>query len=210
MAVIQLLIERGGDPNSTEASGFSPITKAAHRQNWVIFDFLLERNDVSRREKIVALELAGAVILSNTKHAHLFSKAFGYWRRSLLLRLEDTDGCGPIVKTLPKNLETGRVVEWATSEELERVIQSFDYKVQSFLVKSRLLSAISWDAFKCLLSINFGFDNSKVYRFRVEEQLLEDLLVIHWSLLETMQRFHVQEEGLCDATLRVVKRLVDT
>jgi len=104
LAVVNLLIERGAELNSNGTSGFSPIAYAAHRQNWAILDILLERNDVSRREKIVALELAGAVILSDTKQAHLFPKAFGYWRRSLLLRLEDTDECGPIVKTSSNQL----------------------------------------------------------------------------------------------------------
>jgi len=44
LAVVKLLTERGANPNSKGASGFSPITKAARCQNWTILDFLLERN----------------------------------------------------------------------------------------------------------------------------------------------------------------------
>lgn len=132
-------------------ASFSSIINAALEKDFTGLDLQLEREDMSRIEKIEALELAGAVIL-HTESAILFPKAFDYWRRSLHLRTMDTDGGGPIFKILPENLKkTGRIVEWATSEELERAIQNYsEHQVQSFLVQSRILSTKGWNAVKKL------------------------------------------------------------
>ena len=41
--------------------GLIPIIRAAYYLRWEVLEFLLERNELSRVEKIEALELAGAV-----------------------------------------------------------------------------------------------------------------------------------------------------
>ena len=76
-------------------------------------------------------------------------KAFEYWRKSLKLRLTDTGGGGPITKTQNTILKIGWIKEWATSEELEHVINNpSEYLTQSLLVGLRILPARSWNALK--------------------------------------------------------------
>jgi len=185
---------------------FTPIINAALYQNLSGLDFLLERDDISRIEKIEALELAGAVILSDTKYAHRIIKAFDYWRRSLHLRLMDTDGCGPIIKKFPENLKkTGRIVEWVTPEELEHAIQNqSEHEIQSFLVRSRILSTRSWDAIKSLLSDYIFADYGKRSIQLLVEGRYADWLHILWSMLEIIRHFHPRENGLWLTTLKVV------
>ncbi len=185
----------------------SPIIVAAQYQNLPVLELLLKRNDISRKEKIEALELAGAVILEDGqgRNAPLFYKAFGYWRRSLRLRMMgQQDGCGLIIK------ETE--LEWATSEELELIIQSNEFKLQSFLVRSRILSARSWIALKSFLFFELDdFDFLTYYNEPLVEQgRLGDLLVIEWSLLKTMGRFHVLEKDLWSETQRIIDCLIYT
>jgi len=152
-------------------------------------------------EKIDALELAGAVILGTTKNSSLVTKAFGYWRRSLQLRLENTDGLGPIVKT-SKNPGTGRLLEWTTSEDLERVIQHpSEQEIQSFLVRLRILSTKSWKATKSL----FESYSSHILSQLEEQGSFVDLVSIAWSMLETIRDdFDAQEKGLWLTTLKIV------
>lgn len=214
VAVVQLLLDHGADVNIPDSRGFTPIIRAVYYQKWALLDLFLERTDISRNEKIDALELAGAIILEKTdgESSSLFPKALECWRRSIHLRLDDSDGRGPITKVVPLYQETGRVVEWVTLEELERVIQSCEFKVQSFLVRSRIVSAISWDAFTSLLFGDFGscwtiVDKSIAL---VKQKRFGDLLGILWSLLETMQRFHLQEERLRSKTLEVFNCLFVT
>jgi len=129
-------VEKGADPLLKDDDGFTPLLRAAYgedgtRHNLKVLDFLLENDCFSRMEKIEAMELAGAVILSRSDYA-LFPNAFDYWRRANQLRL--------FAKT-PLQHESGGIVEWFTTEDLERVIQNpSKYKMQSFLVRLRILS----------------------------------------------------------------------
>jgi len=137
--------------------GLIPIIRAAYYLRWEVLEFLLERNELSRVEKIEArvrtdrrcqplhlLALWPRVLYGK------FSEASGYWRNSLHLRsIFDTDGCGTIMKTPPKNPKNGFLVEWATLEDLRDVIQHRSkQEIHSFLVLSRILSAKSWQALK--------------------------------------------------------------
>ncbi len=68
-----------------DKKGFSPILHAAHhlpvaksQENFDIFDYLLQNEAIDRRQKIDALELIGAIILSDPSRAHLFQNAFDY------------------------------------------------------------------------------------------------------------------------------------
>lgn len=132
--------------------GLTPIILAAFLHYFDVVDFLLERNEISRIEKIGALELAGATILFNTRLTHFFPRGLEYWCRSLHLQRMDTDGCGPIIKSLSENLtKAGRIVgdrnEWTTPAQLEYTIQHrYEQEIQSFLIKSRILSTKKWGA----------------------------------------------------------------
>jgi len=95
-------------------------------------------------DKIDALELAGAVILGDSKYAPLHPKAFEYWRRALQLRQLETEG-GHLKKT-PLKFEHVKTVEWVTTDELEDIIQHpSKYLVLSFLFQLRI--AISCEPF---------------------------------------------------------------
>ena len=93
LRVVKLLIEKGADLLALDNWGFTPLLQAANGgsyrgdlPNLTVLDFLLERKEYSRAEKIEAMELAGAVILQNMEHAIMFHKAFEYWRKALHLR----------------------------------------------------------------------------------------------------------------------------
>jgi len=92
LTVVKLLVTEGADLKAKDNRGFTPIHLTSiimnkygeiRGPNLRVLDFLLKRNDVGRMEKIEALELAGAVILSDNQNASLFQKAFEYWRRAL-------------------------------------------------------------------------------------------------------------------------------
>jgi len=171
------------------ASFSSIINAALAKQNFTGLDLLIESGDISRIEKIEALELAGAGILSDTRHTLLFPKAFDYWRKSLHLRSTDTDGCGPIIKKLPENLKkTGRIAEWTTAEELERVI------LNHYTVNKLFTEYID-----------------RYHKRPVEEEIRDvDWLHIQWSMLEIIRHFDPSENGLWRKTLIVVQDLMQT
>jgi len=210
LAVVQMLLDRGADLHTQNRSGFTPIINAAHSQNLAVLDFLLERNDISRKEKIDALELAGAVILSDTKHRPLFPKAFKYWRRALHLRSMVTNECGPIFKT-PKNLKTDmRVVEWTTLEELEKVIQNpSQHVIQSFLVRLKILSSRNWVAVISFFS-DYTDNKDGIFSKLMDQRRFVELLNMQWSMLESIRCFEALEIDLWPTTLEIVYSLIKT
>ena len=120
LGVVKLLVEKGADLLALDIWDFTPLLSAANGShhgdlpNSKVLDFLLEREEYSRVEKIEAMELAGAVILQNEKNALLFHKAFDYWRRTLHLRSQiEVDESGFIEK--PRlNLKNVETIEWST------------------------------------------------------------------------------------------------
>jgi len=82
LRVVKLLVEKGADLLAVNSCGFTPLLKAAkgpYRRdlpNLKVLDFLLEREEYSRADKIEAMELAGAVIILYKRHFSLFPKAF--------------------------------------------------------------------------------------------------------------------------------------
>ncbi len=207
LAVVELLVERGANLHIQDGWGFTPIIRAAFYNRWNIFDFLLGRKEISRIERIEALELAGAVILSDVTPSHCsLPKEIEFWRESLRLRLMDADGSGPFIKNLPE--KPGRIVEWTTSEELERVIQHrSEEEIQSFIIRLRILSTKSWAAVGSIY-----FDYKKRIRYDNSSQLNQFVagLNIYWSLLETIPTFDSREKGLWETTSSVVCDLIFT
>jgi len=147
LAIIKQLADRGADLLARNASGFTPLLRAADDQHndgclsLSILDFLLERNEYGQIEKIEAMELAGATILSKAQYNPHFPKAFDYWHRSLHLRhqLETTED-----STSSKNIsgrKIGSHLEWTTFAELDRLmLHPEEYRFQALLVKLRILS----------------------------------------------------------------------
>ena len=139
--------------------GFTPILKAVRalggRSNWTVLDFLLNRDDVRRLEKIEALELAGATILMDPRKSTQFQKAFEYLRQATRRRHKRMRRSGSCHKTVRPN--SGVPVEWTTLNQLEHVIQHpSEYVVQAFLINLRIVSSRSWTVVASFLADYFA------------------------------------------------------
>lgn len=210
LVVVKLLLEK--DANLViiqDNSGLTPILRAANGRGGVcpnlnVLNFLLEREEFSRMEKIEAMELAGAVILSNTANASQFQQAFEYWRRALKLRLDGTIGSNSTLNKIPLKLESVAAVEWVTSDQLERVIHHpHEYVYQAFLVQMRIFYKKSWGAFKSASSVFNSLNYARIVGLR-------RFLNILCAILEIIPRFSVIVKGLWETTIQVVESLLMT
>jgi len=155
LAIVKLLGERGADLLTKDKKGVSPLMKVADRSdriflfvdggihsrlNLAVLDLLLERDEYGPMEKIEAMEFAGATILFDAKYAPFIPKAFEYWRRAHQLRETEKQTSGSSAdKILGRKI--GTHVEWTTLTELDKIMENpEEYKVQSLLVKLRILS----------------------------------------------------------------------
>jgi len=109
--------------------------------------YLLKRDDLTRIDVIDAMEYFGTIFLVHESPTpENIQTGFKYWRYALSLRLMDTEDCRPIYKT-PLKSKSGQPFEWMTMDDLERIEQQpAEQKIQSFLVRLRILSSIGWSA----------------------------------------------------------------
>jgi len=111
--------------------------------NLTVLDYLLDRDDIPRQDKIDALEIAGAVILAHDENHEKFPLAFQYWRRALTLRLMNTEDCHPIYKT-PLKSKSGQLSEWMTLDDIQQLEQlPAQREIQSLLVRLRIFAGLS-------------------------------------------------------------------
>jgi len=207
LIIVKLLLNKGADLHVRDKWGFTPILRAANsctfgtRPNLTILDYLLERDDVTREEKIEALELAGAAILDNCAgDQELLSKAFDYWRRALHLRQLETDESGLIIKTPLARLSGGKV-EWVTSTQLEELIQQpFQHHIQSLLVRLRIYSGKSWAAVKSLITPYFGEMSIEDLEDTEQYDLILDIV---WAIMDSIRLFDQRQKGLWELTVDV-------
>jgi len=183
LEVVKLLVENDANLLAVNNWGFTPLLEAAKgpyrgdRPNLMVLDFLLETNEYSREENIEAMELAGAVILSNQTNASLYHKAFDYWRKALLLRQMDVKESG-CIENLQDNENYLEITEWVNSSELEDVIKHPDkFTIKAFYVRLRIFSSKIW------IAINSLYDCFKqlLYQGRFVETF--DIL---WAILKTL------------------------
>jgi len=164
--VFQLLFEKGADLRAQDDKGFTPIITAAECGSYDILDFLLERPEIERTEKIAAMELAGAQLLLEANPENV-EKAYRYWRQALRLR----EGPDPIEK-IPL-MTTGRAVEWVNLADLDRVIHDPSvHWIQSMMVRLRTYFYMSCEAVFQFVSIDL-----QLYRFRLLSHQLSNHLV---------------------------------
>jgi len=84
MAFFKLLVNNGADLMARDSYGFTPILIAAANGSWTGLDYMLERDDIIRKEKIDALEMAAARILSsNNWESDEQERALEYLRKAL-------------------------------------------------------------------------------------------------------------------------------
>jgi len=209
--VVRLLVEMGTDLQARDHRGRTPIFKAAAQGfsfslNFSVLDYMLEREDINNKDKIDALELAGAVILNRSIHADLVPLAFAYWRRATLLRQMESD---PIPKK-PMVFKKVERVEWTTSDQLQEIVnRPSQRKIQSLLVQLRIFSGTD--------------DWTYVHRYVVED-MLEHLMDLEeevigdqgfseakdsfFIILEFILRFDRSEEDIWSTTVIVDELLI--
>jgi len=190
LKVVKLLLNKGADLLIQDDDGLPPIMSAAvgcvHYRgvtspNATVLDFLLERDEISREDKIDALELAGAYRIDKSQ----FESGFQCWRRALHLRLMVTGGSGPILKS-PLNQKVGRAIEWTTPDQLERVIGNpSEHGVQSALLQLRCFSGKRSGLFEKYVESNIS---RFIGKLESEGKLIEKLDII-WATLEAISRF---------------------
>jgi len=185
----------GCDFNTYKPSGLNLILLYANgggiSPNLPILDYLLDRDDITRINKIFALEIAGAVLLGRDENQEKFPIAFQYLRRSVSLRLMDTEECRPLYKT-PVKSKTGQLSEWVTLDDLDRVEQlpPDQRKIQCLLVRLRICASIGWKAvenwiFKPILQFLSNMDEGVM-----SEVSISSFLDLTWITMETI--FHCE------------------
>jgi len=183
LSVVKLLVDKGADLLARDNLGSTPILHSAKFLNLSILDYLLERDGVPRMDKIDALELAGARILSYSGYASLRPKAFDYWRRALQLRQLENEEGGPFIKT-PLKFEHVKTVEWVTADELEDVIQHpSKHLVHSFLLQLRIATSCE----PCLaVDRLLSYSSSKPYEINQPDRFAYNLDIL-WATMETIR-----------------------
>ncbi len=192
LVIVKLLINKGVDLTAPDSEGFTPILCAAAGgttkgpPNFDCLDFLLKRDEISRLDKINAMELAGALILSDEKDPKCLLNhdiAFEYWRKALQLRQMETDSA---IEKIPLNIKSINTIEWVTSAQLEHVIQHpSEYLIQSLLVELRIYSGLKRENFNFLL---WGYLKSRCDQRGQLHRAIE-FLNVFLAILEICLRF---------------------
>jgi len=207
LKVIQLIADSDSDlMMARDNEEFSPILRAAQNCQWNVLNWMLDRDDVDRREKIDALELAGSYLLLEWDEKEEGSK---YLRTALQLR-DATEERDAIIKI---RLEGGKA-EWVTPTELEEVIKKpYEYRwVQSMLTRLRIYSGRSLAAVEDLLQSGYFFFHDIEY----EESILrgdympsgEDAVTILKAYLEAVLKCHPEKPPLWTNADRALQELV--
>lgn len=199
--ITNLLSQHGGDLNARDNYGMSVILIAAlgngKTPNLPVLNYLLERKEISRIDKIDALEMAGAVLLFDDANPAMFPLALQYWRRALALRLMDTKDDRPILKT-PTKSKSGRLSEWSTLDQLEKMEQDPDHQrvIQSLLVLLRISSTVHRRAiFKCYMwPLSRFFCRSELDRM-TQPCCMSQLLDLFWATLDAFLNFEHPHES---------------
>jgi len=222
--VVQLLLKKGADLQARDSQNLTPVLVAAQclcdcysSPEFPVLNFLSKNEDIDRMERIDALELAGAVILSNSifDYDRYTPHAFDFWRQAL-----------PLYGTCSKTtliLETVSYREWSTVADLEEIENHpTQPRIHSLLIQFRIYSSISWEAFykfvgEFLFLSGRSCDNWSSFLFRYSaDDAIENLgfvneaLDLWWMLLEVVhQRFDIGQEKVWSFTIKLIRCLVD-
>ncbi|XP_065334443.1 protein fem-1 homolog B isoform X2 [Cloeon dipterum] len=133
--IVKELLEYGCQITKNE-SGMTPLIIAAERTRHEVVEYLISRPEVTREERIDAVELLGASF-ANDKDNYDLEKTYHYLRRSMVMRHED-----PVI---PKpHSEPIRAydswVECGTLEELDAIQHlSNSLHMESLAIRERIL-----------------------------------------------------------------------
>jgi len=199
--IVKLLVDNGANIMDQDENGFTVILAAVNNENWKIVDYFLEKEGVDRMEKIEAMELAAAIILSKSYNDSEFERAFEYWRQALRLRQME-----PVsMPKTPLALKSGQAGEWITSHQLENVINHpEEYNYQSYLVRLRICSRKSWEAVLALL--NDSFDDC-VEDLGAQGRVV-DFIDVLWATWEAIYVLDSNPEDLFWKADYVVRNLI--
>jgi len=218
--VFNVFSEKGADLNARDNEGITPILAAAIGDNKVphipILKLLLDRADVINMDKIRALELAAALLISNMNCSNT---------NSCRLNIEFADSVTEIVhflsvaKTLrrqegcPYTEDEEEVNEWVVEsltsvDNFQQLRERLpDLFIQSILVRLRILSSISWGAFRRYL---WHYMDGHFYRFCLMRPVLEieKTFVVCRKVLEIIRLQDIEENGVYATKIDVVGMVV--
>ena len=133
--IVQCLLEHGAKMEPNE-HGMTPLKAAAERCQAVMVDFLVERPEISKVQKIEALELLGASFANDKDHYDV-GLAYTYLERAMKLRWE-----GDLVKKVAEEAVPAydNWRESTTVEELERIgTDSNSIHMEGLAIRERIL-----------------------------------------------------------------------
>jgi len=216
--VFTFLLEKGADLNTQDYEGITPIIAAAIGNNKVpnipILKLLLEKEEITNMDKISALEFAAALLIfnvtrvprgENNTFADRMQEIVYFHSLSKTLRLQER--C-PLKDEEEKS---GRIVESFTSlDNFQQVQQrSSEFEMQSILIRLRILSSISWEAFRRYL---WPFISNRYCGAGVVFGLLEKYdktLDVCRAVLDIILRQDNEEKGVYATKIGVVKILLN-
>lgn len=135
--IVQELLNHGAKITKNE-HGMTPLIAAAERTRGDVVDYLISRADVTREEKVDALELLGASFASD-KDNYDIELAYKYMLQGMKERYSDTNNVIYKPKTKPIAAYENRV-ECATVEELEGIRHiSASLHMESLAIRERIL-----------------------------------------------------------------------
>jgi len=202
-----VLLLDGFDLLAPDKLGFTLILNAAKGYgklpNLPLLDFLLEKDEIPRMDKINALELAGAVILGSEENQEKFPQALDYWRRALTLGAEESN---TLYKT-PIKSKNMQLSEWSTLDDITEIeLQPSLREIQSLCVRLRIYSGISSNAVHDhYLPYLFGFMVKGVDANRT----LSEMMDISWATIEEIVRLHPIGCKLLPKSARILYRLAE-
>jgi len=234
LGIVQMLLEKGADLQARDSSGVSIILTAAigdgDLPNLTVLDYLLEKNDIPRQDKIDALETAGAIILGHDENHEKFPLAFQLWRRALTLRLMDNQD--PLHK-MPLTSKSGQLSEWTTLDDIQQIEQDphpAQREIQSLLVKLRIFAHLSprnMDYYMendLLVFLEKGEDDGRsfnqmmdislmamdiIFRYDpIESKLLSSTIDVIGELLSVFHDLPNEDPNVNSATLKTLVELV--
>ena len=133
--IVQCLLEHGARMEANE-HGMTPLKAAAERCQAVMVDYLIQRPEISKSQKIEALELLGASF-ANDKDNYDVGLAYTYLERAMKLRWE-----GELVEKVAED-PVAAYDNWRESrtiEELERVgADTNSIHMEGLAIRERIL-----------------------------------------------------------------------
>merc|ERR1712241_602057 len=135
--IVHCLLNHGAvmEPNE---HGMTPLKAAAERCQAVMVDFLIERPEISKEQRIEALELLGASF-ANDKDNYDVGLAFRYLEKGMRLRWEE--GEEPVEKQQQEPVSAyDNWRETRTVEELERILTDTNsIHMEGLAIRERIL-----------------------------------------------------------------------